>query len=82
MSNNNRHEGMIGSFALDANGRSDNMGFSKTSYFVTYINVGHFNEGVMKTTNFNCPEHGTVTYQTLDELKAVAQNWKMYIRLD
>jgi len=30
--------------------RPNNMGFSETTDFATYKNIGHFNEGVMKTT--------------------------------
>ena len=59
-----------------------NMGFSETTDFITYKNLGHFNEGVMKTTNFTRPKHGAVTYLTLDELKAVAEHWKVDIKLD
>jgi hypothetical protein len=62
--------------------RPNNMGFSETTDFVTYKNVGHFNEGVMKGTNFERPKHGAVTYLTLDELKAAAAHWKVTIKLD
>jgi hypothetical protein len=59
-----------------------NMGFSETSDFVTFTNLGRLNEGVMKGTNFNAPKHGGVSYLTLDELKAVAAHWKVDIKLD
>ncbi len=49
--------------------RPSNMGFSETKDFVTYKNLGHFNEGVMKTTNFKSPKHGAVTYLTRQELQ-------------
>jgi len=62
--------------------RPNNMGFSETTDFVTFKNIGHFNEGVMKTTNFERPKHGAVTYMTLDELKAAAAHWKVDIKLD
>lgn len=62
--------------------RPNNMGFSETTDFVTYRNIGRFNEGVMKTTNFTGPKHGAVTYLRLDELKSVAAHWKVDIRLD
>lgn len=62
--------------------RPNNMGFSETTDFVTYKNLGHFNEGVMKGTNFSRPKHGAVTYLTLDELKSVAEHWKVDIKLD
>ncbi len=57
--------------------RPSNMGFSETTDFVTYKNLGHFNEGVMKTTNFKSPKHGAVTYLTAEELKAVIEHWKV-----
>lgn len=59
--------------------RPSNMGFSETSDFVTYENLGHFNEGVMKTTNFKSPKHGAVTYLTKKELQAIAEHWKIEI---
>jgi sucrose-6-phosphate hydrolase SacC (GH32 family) len=59
-----------------------NMGFSETSDFVTFTNLGRLNEGVMKGTNFKAPKHGGVSYLTLDELKAVAAHWKIDIKLD
>jgi len=57
--------------------RPNNMGFSETTDFVTYKNLGPFTEGVMKGTNFTRPKHGAVTYLTADELKAVAAHWKV-----
>ena len=39
-------------------------------------------EGVMKTTNFTSPKHGAVTDLTHDELKAIAEHWKVDIKLD
>ena len=62
--------------------RPSNMGFSETTDFVTFKNIGRFNEGVMKTTNFTSPKHGAVTYLTLDELKAAAAHWNVDIKLD
>jgi len=53
------------------------MGFSETTDFAAYTNIGHFNEGVMKGTNFTAPKHGAVTYLTLDELKALEAYWKV-----
>ena len=57
--------------------RPSNMGFSETTDFVTYKNIGRFNEGVMKTTNFTGPKHGAVTYLTMDELKVLEAYWKV-----
>jgi hypothetical protein len=61
--------------------RPNNMGFSETSDFVTYKDIGRFNEGVMKGSNFNRPKHGAVTYLTLAELKAIAAHWKVDLDL-
>ncbi|HEX5400000.1 MAG TPA: glycoside hydrolase family 43 protein, partial [Verrucomicrobiae bacterium] len=63
-------------------GRPNNMGFSETKDFITYTNIGRFNEGVMKTVNFSRPKHGAVTYMTLDELKAAARHWNVDIKLE
>ena len=62
--------------------RPNNMGFSETTDFITYKDIGHFNEGVMKGTNFSRPKHGAVTYITLEELKAITEHWKVDIKLD
>jgi len=62
--------------------RPHNMGFSETKDFATYQDLGHFNEGVMRGTNFERPKHGAVSYLTLDELKAVAAHWNVPIKLD
>ena len=62
--------------------RPNNMGFSETSDFATYRNIGRFNEGVMKGTNFERPKHGAVTYLTLAELKAIAAHWNLDVGLD
>lgn len=62
--------------------RPSNMGFSETTDFVNYKDIGHFNEGVMKATNFSSPKHGAVTYLTKKELKAIADYWKLDIKTD
>ena len=54
---------------------------AKPKDFKTYTDIGHFNEGVMKGTNFERPKHGAITYMTLDELKAVAEHWNVDIDL-
>ena len=59
--------------------RPNNMGFSETTDFVNYKDIGHFNEGVMKGTNFERPKHGAVIYLTPDELKAIAKHWNIEI---
>ncbi len=62
--------------------RPSNMGFSETTDFVSFKNIGRFNEGVMKTTNFKSPKHGAVTYLTRSEMKAVVEHWKMDFKID
>ena len=51
--------------------KPNNMGFSETSDFVHYNNLGRFNEqgSRMKATNFSGPKHGAVMHITADELK-------------
>ena len=36
----------------------------ETSDFVNFKNLGRFNEGVMKTTNFSSPKHGAAPVET------------------
>ncbi len=56
-------------------GRPNNMGFSETKDFVSYTDIGHFNEGIMKTIGFERPKHGAVSYLTRKELKAITDYW-------
>lgn len=58
-------------------GRPNNMGFSETKDFVSFQDIGHFNEGKMKGTNFERPKHGAVTYLTADELAVLAAHWNV-----
>lgn len=37
-----------------------NFGFAETTDFKTFKDLGHFNEGPMKTTNFTSPKHGAI----------------------
>lgn len=53
-----------------------NFGFVETSDFVNFTPLGHFNEGVMKTTNFTSPKHGAVIQITADEKKRLENHWK------
>jgi len=52
-----------------------NFGFSETSDFVNFKDLGHFNEGVMKTTNFTSPKHAAVIHLTKKEAKKLAVHW-------
>lgn len=45
-----------------------NFGFSETTDFKTFTNLGRFNEGVMKAVNFSSPKHAAVIHLTLAEL--------------
>ncbi len=60
-------------------GRPNNMGFSETKDFENYTNIGRFNEGVMKGTNFERPKHGAITYLTKQELEAITNHWKVVV---
>lgn len=53
-----------------------NFGFSETTDFKTFKDLGHFNEGVMKTTNFSSPKHGNVTYIKKREADKLINFWK------
>jgi len=52
-----------------------NFGFSETADFVHFTNLGHFNEGVMKATNFVSPKHGSVIHLTQKEAGRLAAHW-------
>lgn len=52
-----------------------NFGFVETSDFETFTNLGHFNEGVMKTTNFTSPKHGAVVTLTAAEADRLLSHW-------
>jgi hypothetical protein len=53
----------------------NNMGFSETSDFQTFTNLGHFNRGVMKGTNFERPKHGAVVHLSAAEARRLADHW-------
>lgn len=52
-----------------------NFGFSETTDFVNFKNLGHFNEGVMKSTNFSVPKHPAVIQVTKKEAQKLADKW-------
>lgn len=52
-----------------------NFGFVETSDFKTFTNLGHFDEGVMKRTNFSEQKHGAVTWLTKKEAKRLEKYW-------
>lgn len=53
-----------------------NFGFSETSDFKTFRNLGHFNEGAMKTTNFQSPKHGAIIPITKEEKDRLENHWR------
>jgi hypothetical protein len=44
-----------------------NFGFCETTDFKSFTNLGRFNEGVMKITNFTSPKHGAIIQITKEE---------------
>lgn len=52
-----------------------NFGFSETSDFVDFKNLGHFNEGGMKMTNLASPKHGAVIHLTKKEPDSLTDYW-------
>ena len=52
-----------------------NFGFGETSDFKSFENLGHFNEGVMKTANFASPKHGAVIQVTKNEAQRLQDYW-------
>lgn len=55
--------------------RPHNFGFCEATDFVTFKDLGHFNKGVMKTTNFSSPKHGAVIQITKKEAEKLANHW-------
>ncbi|MBW3127626.1 glycoside hydrolase family 43 protein [Hymenobacter profundi] len=53
-----------------------NFGFCQTTDFATFNDIGHFNTGVMKATNFKSPKHGTVIHLTTKEADRLERYWK------
>lgn len=52
-----------------------NFGFIETADFVSFKNLGHFNEGEMKTINFTSPKHGAVIHLTAEEADRLEDYW-------
>lgn len=53
-----------------------NFGFMETEDFKTFTPLGHFNEGVMKTSNFTSPKHGAVIHITREEADRLRDKYK------
>jgi hypothetical protein len=58
-----------------------NFGFVETTDFVKFNDLGHFNEGVMKTINFTSPKHGAIIQLTKYEAMKLAEHYKMNLKL-
>lgn len=52
-----------------------NFGFVETEDFVNFKDLGHFDAGVMKRTNFEIQKHGSVIQLSKKEALALAQHW-------
>ncbi|WP_295124892.1 glycoside hydrolase family 43 protein [uncultured Chitinophaga sp.] len=57
-----------------------NFGFSETTDFVHFKDLGHFNEGVMKATNFSSPKHAAVIHLTQKEAQRLATRWGLQMK--
>lgn len=57
-----------------------NFGFSETTDFMNFTNLGRFNEGVMKSTNFASPKHGAVIHLTKKEADNLANRWNLKMK--
>lgn len=57
-----------------------NFGFAETTDFKTFTDLGHFNDGAMKTTNFSSPKHGAIIQLTKKEAKQLAKHYKTNIK--
>lgn len=57
-----------------------NFGFAETTDFKTFTDLGHFNEGVMKTTNFTSPKHGAIIQITKKEVEKLAGHYNINIK--
>ncbi len=57
-----------------------NFGFSETTNFKDFENLGHFNEGIMKSTNFTSPKHGAVIHLTKSEAEVLAKHWNLALK--
>jgi hypothetical protein len=53
-----------------------NFGFVQTTDFQTFQDLGRFNEGVMKTTNFTSPKHGAIIQLTVKEADRLERYWQ------
>lgn len=59
-----------------------NFGFLETSDFKTFTDIGHFNKGKMRLTNFTSPKHGSIIQITAEEADRLEEKWTKYVPLD
>ncbi|MDR1722566.1 MAG: hypothetical protein LBR84_01345 [Tannerella sp.] len=55
--------------------KPQNFGFAETSDFANFTYLGHFNDGVMKATNF-IPKHGSIIHLAAEEADRLEGYWK------
>ena len=60
--------------------RPPTFGFRETSDFKTFTDLGRFNEGKMKATNFESPKHGTIIPLTQQEAEELSNHWNYKLR--
>ena len=60
--------------------KPQNFGFSETSDFIHFKNLGHFNEGIMKATNFSIPKHPALIQITSTEANRIAEHWGLNMK--
>ena len=52
-------------------------GFRETTDFKHFTDLGRFNQGPMKATNFESPKHGTIIPLTRAEAEKLCQHWAL-----
>lgn len=62
--------------------RPPNFGFRETTDFKTFTDLGRFNEGRMKATNFESPKHGTIIPLTGKEAERLCAHWDFEMKID
>jgi hypothetical protein len=58
----------------------NNFGFVESADLVNFTDLGHFNDGAMKTTNFTSPKHGSIIRLTRKEALKLAEHYKMNLK--
>lgn len=55
----------------------NNFGFSETQDFKKFTDLGRFNEGKMRSTNFSSPKHPSIIQLKKKELQRLVKAWKL-----